>query len=75
MVRNPISEDFQSVPRVGYFVGGIKMAKAPKIERRCEKCGKPQPIIKEKSNENWNVYDTKAICECGGKYKFVQVGK
>ena len=75
MVRNSISEDFQSVPRVGYFVGGIKMAKPPKIERRCEKCGKPQPIIKEKSNENWNVYDTKAICECGGKYKFVQVGK
>ena len=51
------------------------MAKAPKIERRCEKCGKPQPIIKEKSNENWNVYDPKAICECGGKYKFVQAEK
>lgn len=49
------------------------MAKAPKIERRCEKCGKPQQIIKEKSNENWNVYGPKAICECGGKYTFVQV--
>lgn len=49
------------------------MAKAPKIERRCENCGKPQPIIKEKSNENWNYYDAKAVCECGGKYTFVQV--
>ena len=47
--------------------------KRPKIERRCEKCGKLQPIVKEKSNENWKVYDPKAICECGGKYVFVQV--
>ena len=53
-------------------MGRDDMAKAPKIERRCEKCGKPQPIIKEKSNENWNVYDPKAICECGGRYAFVQ---
>lgn len=49
------------------------IVKAPKIERRCEKCGKLQPIIKEKSNENWKAYDPKAICECGGKYTFVQV--
>lgn len=55
------------------FMERDDMAKAPKIERRCEKCGKPQSIIKEKSNKNWKVYDPKAICECGGKYTFVQV--
>ena len=44
--------------------------KEKEIKRVCEKCGKPQPIDKEKSNENWNVYDPKAVCECGGKFKF-----
>ena len=46
------------------------MAKKPKIIRVCENCGKPQPILTEKSNENWNVYDPKAVCECGGKFIF-----
>lgn len=46
------------------------MAKKKEIKCVCEKCGKPQPIDKEKSNENWNVYDPKAVCECGGKFKF-----
>ena len=43
------------------------------MTRICEKCGKPQPIIKEKSNENWNAYDPKAKCECGGNFTFAEV--
>lgn len=39
-----------------------------KMEMRCEKCGKPQPKDKERSNKSWSVFDTKAVCECGGKY-------
>lgn len=35
----------------------------------CELCGKPQQKDESRSNENWNVYDTKAVCECGGKFK------
>lgn len=46
------------------------MSKNREIIRACENCGKPQPISKEESNENWNVYDSKARCECGGKYVF-----
>lgn len=49
------------------------MSKKLKIKRICEKCGKPQPIIKEKSNENWNAYDPKAKCECGGNFTFAEV--
>ena len=37
----------------------------------CELCGKPQQKDKLRSNENWNVYDTKAVCECGGKFKIM----
>lgn len=37
----------------------------------CELCGKPQPKDESRSNENWNVYDTKAVCECGGKFKIM----
>lgn len=46
------------------------MAKA-KIIRACEKCGKPQKKDEKQSNENWNVYNPNAICECGGKFKFM----
>ena len=33
------------------------MTKAPKIEFKCDKCGKPQPKNEKQSNQNWNVYD------------------
>lgn len=33
------------------------MAKSPKIEMKCEKCGKPQPKDDKQSNENWSVFD------------------
>ena len=46
------------------------MAKKPKIIRVCQNCGKQQPILKEKSNENWIAYDPKVVCECGGKFVF-----
>lgn len=42
--------------------------KMPKFECRCNKCGKNAPINKEKSNENWTVYETKEPCECGGRF-------
>lgn len=44
------------------------MAKTPNIKSICSNCGKPQPINKEKSNQNWNVYDCNQKCECGGKF-------
>lgn len=34
----------------------------------CNKCGKSAPIDKEKSNENWIVYNVKEPCECGGRF-------
>ena len=34
----------------------------------CDKCGKPAPIDKEKSTENWIVVKTKEPCECGGVF-------
>lgn len=36
-----------------------------------ELCGKPQPKDESRSNENWNVYDAKVVCECGGKFKIM----
>ena len=45
------------------------MAKAPKIEFKCDKCGKPQPKNEKQSNHNWNVYDCNQKCECGGTFK------
>lgn len=39
-----------------------------KIISACEKCGKLQPKDEKASNKNWDVFDPKAICECGGKY-------
>lgn len=38
------------------------------LEMLCDKCGKPQTINKEKSNQNWDVYDTNVTCKCGGKF-------
>ncbi len=36
------------------------------IRSVCEDCGKEPKRDEEKSNENWNVYNT--VCEsCGGK--------
>ncbi|MCM3141685.1 hypothetical protein [Brevibacillus sp. MER 51] len=38
------------------------------IKHVCEQCNKEAEPNKEKSNENWKVYDT--ICRhCGGKVK------
>lgn len=51
------------------------MAKAPKMEMKCEKCGKPQTKDESKSNENWNAFRTVQRCECGGKYKMYIDGK
>lgn len=44
------------------------MAKTPKFERKCEKCGKPQPKNEKESNKNWDVFDSNAKCECGGNF-------
>lgn len=79
MVFNSIDEDFQSVSRVKYSVGGIEMAKTPKFERKCVNCGKQQPKNEKESNHNWNVFDCNQKCECGGKFATfidgVQLGK
>lgn len=45
----------------------MTIEKDPKIQIRCEKCGKEAPIDKEKSNKNWTVYKTE--CPCGGVCK------
>jgi len=39
-----------------------------KIEMKCIKCGTKQEKVKEKSNSNWEHYDCKTKCECGGKF-------
>lgn len=44
------------------------MAKTPKMEMKCEKCGKPQAKDENKSNKNWSVFDYKQSCQCGGKF-------
>lgn len=44
------------------------MAKVPRMEMKCDKCGNPQSKNKEKSNENWNVFDCNQKCGCGGKF-------
>lgn len=44
------------------------MAKELKIERKCEKCGKPQPKDEKMSNKNWDVYPCNQKCECGGTF-------
>lgn len=43
------------------------MAKVAMI-RKCEKCGKLQKKNEKESNKNWNVYDCKVKCECGGEF-------
>jgi hypothetical protein len=40
-----------------------------KIKMKCDKCGKEQKPKKDKSNKNWEVFDAKEKCECGGKFK------
>lgn len=44
------------------------MAKALKIEFKCENCGNPQPKDEKQSNENWNVFSCNQKCKCGGKF-------
>lgn len=39
------------------------------IDPVCLNCGKKQERDEKDSNENWNVYDAKAVCECGGQFK------
>lgn len=41
------------------------------IVRACKLCGRLQKKDEKQSNENWNVYDPKAKCECGGKFEFM----
>jgi hypothetical protein len=49
--------------------------KKPKLEikSKCNKCGKPQPIDKKESNENWKVYKANQKCECGGTFEMVLI--
>lgn len=34
----------------------------------CDKCGKQPPVDEDNSNENWVVYKTSTLCECGGHW-------
>jgi len=34
----------------------------------CEMCGTPQKPDEKESNENWQVFDCREHCECGGKF-------
>lgn len=34
----------------------------------CEKCGALQRSDTNKSNANWQVFDSHERCECGGKF-------
>nr|WP_288830733.1 hypothetical protein [uncultured Clostridium sp.] len=38
------------------------------VSFRCEKCGKPQGADKEKSTDNFEVFNCHKRCECGGKF-------
>ena len=51
------------------------MTKAPKIEIKCEQCGKQQPEDRNASNENWAVFDCHQKCECGGRFVMYIDGK
>lgn len=51
------------------------MAKAPKIEFKCENCGKSQKKNEQQSNKNWAVFDCKQKCECGGKFVMYMDGQ
>lgn len=42
-----------------------------KIVKACEKCGNLQKRNEEKSTENWDVFDSKEKCTCGGKFIFM----
>ena len=44
------------------------MAKAPKFELKCEKCGRPQPKDEKRSNKNFDVFNNNEKCECGGNF-------
>jgi len=46
-----------------------------KIERKCIKCGIKQEKVKEKSNTNWEYYDCKVKCKCGGSFGMYLDGK
>lgn len=49
-------------------VNNLKVGDWMKIERKCIKCGAKQERDEKKSNENWEVYDNKVKCKCGGEY-------
>lgn len=38
----------------------------PKIKMICKECGEHAAVDKEKSNDNWTVYETKCN-KCGGQ--------
>ena len=37
--------------------------------RKCKLCGKLQQKSENESNKNWNVYDCRQKCECGGDFE------
>lgn len=39
-----------------------------KIERKCIRCGEKQGKDKKRSTKEWDVYDNKAKCKCGGEF-------
>lgn len=43
------------------------------VKMLCEKCKSEQTMNKEKSNENWKIYDCTVKCVCGGKFKPITV--
>lgn len=43
--------------------------KEKEVQFKCDKCGKLQSENKEKSNQNWAVFDCNKKCECGGTFK------
>lgn len=44
------------------------MGKRKEIVVCCSDCGEVAPLDKEKTTDNWKVYDSKSPCiKCGGK--------
>ena len=43
--------------------------KMPKLVICCNKCGKLASVDKEKSTENWEYYNMKEPCTCGGMFR------
>lgn len=47
----------------------MKTKKKQEIVIKCSKCGKKQVKSKDKSNKNWDYFDTSVPCCCGGEFK------